>query len=112
MKNVILPLLLFAMLFSCNEKSQHEHGEHHNQGHDHNRSNEHMNRRSFEDLVANFESEDRAAWQKPGSVIALLGDLQGKTVLDIGSGTGYFSFRLADKGARVVAADVDKRFQQ
>jgi cyclopropane fatty-acyl-phospholipid synthase-like methyltransferase len=111
MKNIILPLL-FTLLFSCSEKSQHEHGAHHHQGHDHNHSNELMNKRSFEDLVANFEGEDRAAWQKPDEVIALLGDLRDKTVLDIGAGTGYFSFRLADKGAQVIAADVDERFQQ
>ena len=35
----------------------------------------------------------------------------GKTVLDIGSGTGYFSFRMAEAGAKVIAGDVDERFQ-
>jgi SAM-dependent methyltransferase len=43
-------------------------------------------------------------------VLALFGDLKGKTVMDIGSGTGYFSFRLVDAGARVICADVDERF--
>ncbi len=79
-------------------------------GHHHGHANEHMNKRPFEELVANFESPERAEWQKPDSVIALLGDLQGKTVMDIGSGTGYFSFRLAKAGARVICADVDQRF--
>ena len=76
----------------------------------HGDANTHMNRRPFEELVAQFESPERAEWQKPDSVIAFLGDLEGKTVMDIGSGTGYFSFRLAKAGARVIAADVDERF--
>ena len=33
-----------------------------------------------------------------------------KVVLDIGCGTGYFSFRLQQAGANVIAADVDDRF--
>lgn len=32
--------------------------------------------------------------------------------MDIGAGTGYFSFRLAAHGANVIAADVDERFQE
>lgn len=30
--------------------------------------------------------------------------------MDIGSGTGYFSFKLVDAGASVICADVDERF--
>ena len=30
--------------------------------------------------------------------------------MDIGSGTGYFSFRLLDAGANVICADIDERF--
>jgi len=76
----------------------------------HGQANEHMNRSAFADLVASFESPDRAAWQKPDEVVAALGDLAGKTVMDIGSGTGYFSFRLAAAGAKVICGDVDERF--
>ena len=32
--------------------------------------------------------------------------------MDIGAGTGYFAFRMAKKGANVIAADVDERFQE
>lgn len=32
--------------------------------------------------------------------------------MEIGAGTGYFSFRLAEAGANVIAADVDERFQE
>ncbi len=73
-------------------------------------SNLFMNKRSFENLVQNFENEEREEWQKPEEVIALLGDIEGKTIMDIGAGTGYFAFRMSAKGAKVIAADVDDRF--
>jgi predicted RNA methylase len=46
-------------------------------------------------------------WQKPDLVIQQLGDVNGKTVADLGAGTGYFSRRIAYKGARVIAIDID-----
>lgn len=73
-------------------------------------ANDHLHRMSFQDLVARFEVAGRETWQKPEEVIDLLGDLRGKTVLDLGAGTGYFSVRLARHGAKVIAADIDKRF--
>lgn len=73
-------------------------------------SNAHMNQHSFEELVARFEDPARAEWQKPDLVVSRLGDLRGKTVADLGAGTGYFSFRLAKAGARVIALDPDQRF--
>ena len=78
----------------------------------HGGANAHMNEQPFEQLTASFESTERDAWQKPAAVIAALGDLRGKTVMDIGAGTGYFSFRLAEAGAHVIAADVDEQFQE
>lgn len=36
----------------------------------------------------------------------LLGDVQGKNVLDLGCGTGYLSRQLAKKGAEVIAVDL------
>ncbi len=73
-------------------------------------SNLFMNKHSFEDLVERFENEDRENWQKPDEVIALLGNIRDKTIMDIGAGTGYYSFRMSKKGAFVIAADVDDRF--
>ncbi|MCB1748646.1 MAG: class I SAM-dependent methyltransferase [Gammaproteobacteria bacterium] len=73
-------------------------------------ANQYMNQRSFEELAARFESAERDAWQHPDAVMARLGDVAGKQVMDIGSGTGYFSFRLAAAGARVICGDVDERF--
>ena len=82
---------------------------HHN--HNHGNANEHMNKTSFEELVKSFEDPERIKTQKPDEVIASLGDITGKTIMDIGAGTGYFSFRMVNKGAKVIAADVDERFQ-
>lgn len=67
--------------------------------------------RSRKDAMARaFESEDRAAWQKPEEILARLGDLQGKTVADLGSASGYFTVRLARSGARVLSLDVDEEW--
>ncbi|MGE0484958.1 MAG: class I SAM-dependent methyltransferase [Gammaproteobacteria bacterium] len=94
--------------------AQHAHGDHAGDaggGHGHAvHANQYMNQSAFEDLAARFESAERDAWQKPDAVMARLGELAGKRVLDIGSGTGYFSFRLAAAGAHVICADVDERF--
>jgi 2-polyprenyl-3-methyl-5-hydroxy-6-metoxy-1,4-benzoquinol methylase len=74
-------------------------------------ANEHMNRSSTDDLVKRFESPERDASQQPEKVLEYLGDLRGKTIMDIGAGSGYFSVKLAAKGARVIAADVSDEFQ-
>lgn len=73
-------------------------------------ANAHMHRHSFKKLVGHFESAKRKKWQKPDLVISKMGDITQKTVADLGAGTGYFSFRLARKGAKVIAIDIDERF--
>ncbi|NJD04897.1 MAG: class I SAM-dependent methyltransferase [Methylococcaceae bacterium] len=73
-------------------------------------ANAHLHRMSFQEMVERFEVAGRETWQKPEEVIDLLGNIHAKTVLDLGAGTGYFSVRLARHGAKVIAADVDKRF--
>jgi SAM-dependent methyltransferase len=65
---------------------------------------------NFDGLVSDFESKQRAIWQKPDLVISLLGDLKGKSVADIGAGTGYFTFRLVPKADKVIGIDIDQRF--
>ena len=84
------------------------------QDHEHhrNKANHHMNQMDFDALTRRFESAERDAYQQPEEVLSYIGDVTGETIMDIGSGTGYFSFRLVEAGARVIAADVDERFQQ
>jgi len=74
-------------------------------------ANDYMHQYSIEDLVKRFESPERDAYQKPEKVLDYLGNLEGKKIMDIGAGSGYFSVKLAEKGAHVIAADVDDEFQ-
>lgn len=53
------------------------------------------------------DPDERFTWQKPSVVIEKLGDVTGKSVADIGSGTGYFTFRLLRKADKVIAIDID-----
>ena len=53
------------------------------------------------------ENLDRATWQKPAFIVGKLGEISGKTIADIGSGTGYFTFHLAHLNAKVLAIDID-----
>lgn len=84
----------------------------HKARHGENSANEYMHHSSVDQLVKNFESPERDAYQQPDKVMEYLGDLEGKRVMDIGAGSGYFSVKLAEKGAKVIAADVDDEFQQ
>lgn len=73
-------------------------------------ANEYMLQNSHEKLVKIFESSERDSWQKPDEVIKFLGEVKGKIIVDVGSGSGYFSFRLVKAGAKVIAADIDPEF--
>lgn len=76
------------------------------------KANEYMHQSNFDELVKRFESPERDAYQQPQKVLDFLGDINGKKIMDIGAGTGYFSVKLAQKGAMVIAADVNEEFQQ
>lgn len=67
---------------------------------------------TFGQLVERYEAPSRLNWQQPDKVIGLLGTIAGQTIADIGAGTGYFSYRLAQAGASVIAIDIDERFLQ
>ena len=62
-----------------------------------------------EKYIAFLERADRAAWQKPDVVVAALKLNGDETVVDLGAGSGYFSFRLAKALPRgkVVAIDIE-----
>lgn len=53
------------------------------------------------------DGDNRALWQRPKTVLEKFGDLSGKTVADIGAGTGFFSFRMIPHAERVVAIEID-----
>ncbi len=74
-------------------------------------ANEFMHRSTVSDLIKRFESPARDAYQQPEKVLQYLGDIKGKTIMDIGAGSGYFSVKLAEQGAQVIAADVNDEFQ-
>lgn len=57
--------------------------------------------------VEAIDEDERIAWQKPETVIKLLGDIEGQSIADIGAGTGYFAFRLALKAEKVIALEID-----
>ena len=59
----------------------------------------------FEQALKTNKSRD--VWQRPSQVLDLLGDISGKTVADIGAGTGFFAFRLLFRNANVIALDID-----
>lgn len=65
---------------------------------------------NFDFIHSTPDNSDRENWQKPRLVISKLGDLSEKVVADIGAGTGYFTFKIAEKARKVVAVDIDDRF--
>ena len=71
----------------------------------------HMEHR-FDDperYAKSFDDPARDEWQMPGRIIDALGLTAGQVVADIGSGTGYFTVRLAKAAARpkVFAVDIE-----
>lgn len=63
--------------------------------------------RTTEGLREDYVNENRVIWQKPDLVLDLMGDLENKTVADIGAGSGFFSTRLARVAKKVIAMDID-----
>jgi 2-polyprenyl-3-methyl-5-hydroxy-6-metoxy-1,4-benzoquinol methylase len=120
MKNIAF-ILTFFLCLGCNNNPrgtdtvQEKAGgrEHHrDKQSEHGTANEHMHQSSVKDLIERFESPERDEYQQPQKVLEYLGDIQGQTIMDIGAGSGYFSVKLAEKGAKVIAADVDDEFQE
>ncbi len=105
MKKVLVSLISSSILFACSPASEPNKEHHLQEG-----ANHHMNQRSFEELVQAFEDTSRVKWQKPEAVINKFGNIKDQTIADLGAGTGYFSFLLANRGARVLALDIVERF--
>ena len=108
----------FLILSACKKYTHNHEGKdvaphetHHSQDHKaHGTANAYMHQSNFDELIKRFESPERDAYQNPNAVLDYLGDLSEQRVMDIGAGSGYFSIKLATRGAKVIAADVDDRF--
>jgi predicted methyltransferase len=74
------------------------------------KANHHMHQTPTNELIQMFESKERDEFQAPEKVIQFMGNLKGKKVIDIGAGSGYFTFRFSKKGAFVIAGDVNDEF--
>ena len=63
----------------------------------------------IEAYIAFLEKPDRVLWQKPNEVVEALNLKGTERILDLGAGSGYFSFPMAQKvpNGRIFAADVE-----
>lgn len=58
-------------------------------------------------VTFDYENLNRVVWQKPNVLVERMGDLTDKTVVEVGSGTGFFTRRLAIGAKKVIALDID-----
>lgn len=92
-----LNVFLLLFIFSCSHDG-------------HNHANKHMHKKSHAELIKSFNDPARDKWQRPQIVLLKMGDLHNRNVIDIGSGSGYFTKYFIQANAQVTAADVDERF--
>ena len=113
MKKQIITAILAIASTSTIMAQEHQNKNHHGHGDGKpaHSANEYMHKSSTDDLINRFESKERDEYQQPHKVMQYLGDINGKAIMDIGAGTGYFSVKLAKHGANVIAADVNDEFQ-
>ncbi len=106
-QKTILLLSLILLLFAAGCKEGNPSGS--EEGNGQPNLNQEVVENDYDEKAMQYESADRVIWQKPDFVVHQLGDVEGKVVADLGAGTGYFSRRIAYKGARVIAIDIDPK---
>jgi ubiquinone/menaquinone biosynthesis C-methylase UbiE len=65
--------------------------------------------RDAAEYAKHLEASSRDEWQKPHDVVTALALKSTDIVADIGSGSGYFTRRLARHAAKVYAVDIDQK---
>ena len=110
-RSLSMTLVGFLLIIGTTMAQKH-HPNHHIDEKSAHSANEYMHRSSVDQLVQRFESPERDSYQQPEKVLDYLGNFHGKRIMDIGAGSGYFSIKLAQAGATVIAADVNDEFQQ
>lgn len=114
MKKHILPLILlliFVGMTSCDDGLGTPKSTNHTTAHEYDPSILQNKPATTNDIDLTQKESNRWIWQKPELVIRKLGDLDNKTVVDIGAGPyGYFSFFIAGKTSakKVIALDIDQ----
>jgi len=107
---LLLPILLSCIQRGAGSPGAPDPGNAQGYGHAHGRT--HMEPGTVQERLARYEDPERAVWQKPDEVVAALALPADATVVDLGSGSGYFSVRLARAvpRGRVIGLDIEPAF--
>lgn len=110
-KNCFTCLLFLSIVafMSCAKSKKDKGNERHHEA-THNDANAHMHQSSTEELIRRFSHPQRDEWQQPNEVLEKMVLDSTMTVMDIGTGSGYFSLRLAPMVKKLIAADVEEAF--
>lgn len=115
---LLLFMIGFLLCFTACEQNFKESKQHKLENtHEYPKTSTRENKKNEEGLakMGLADNGNRWIWQKPELVIEQLGELDNKTVVDIGAGPyGYFSFRIAAQttAKKVIAADIDQEVVQ
>ncbi|MBK8010973.1 MAG: class I SAM-dependent methyltransferase [Deltaproteobacteria bacterium] len=108
--NCISGLVAAAASVGCASERGHGHGHEHGHGHGHGHEAVHHSFSDAERWAKKFDDPGRDAWQMPDAVLRAMNIEAGMTVVDLGTGTGYFLPYLSEAvgtAGRVLALDVE-----
>ena len=119
---ICLVILLSLCSLACEDYSSsnthpiehtHDYDDGHNhEGHNHPEEAPNFDDDKLADIENRYSSESRRDWQKPYLAISMFGDLEDKTIADIGAGPeGYFTFYFAGGTniKKIIAIDIDQK---
>ena len=98
-------IAMLALVVSCSQKEQSEKQSPNSQS----LKAPSSQAQSENDIPIAEEDFGRTEWQNPQLVLSSIGELSGKVVADIGAGSGYFSFKMAQTAQKVIALDIDPK---